>query len=408
MDTIKFIHTADLHLDSPFKGLYHLPTPIFEKLKESTFASFNQIMELALEELVDFVLIAGDLFDGDARSLKAQIALRKGFERLDQAGISVYVIHGNHDHLGGNWAQLKWPENVHFFSKDVEALTYRKNGKTLAYIYGFSYGKRAVTDNMVKYYDKKEGALFHIGMLHGNLEGKEDHDPYAPFTVNQLLEKGLDYWALGHIHKRQILHEDPHIVYPGNIQGRHRKEAGEKGCYVVELSKLETKCRFVPCAAIVWETGIIPIDSLATVDELISTIKKSKESFRMHHKGTVLAIDFVGNGPLHEELNDRQFINEFCDILNDGEEFEENFVWIAECFNHTSRPYHRNVLKNESHFIGDLLRQIDGYNDADFEESLQLLLTNRKANQFLQNKHTNKEEILEKAERLLVEELLRG
>ncbi|HHY74443.1 MAG TPA: DNA repair exonuclease [Bacillus bacterium] len=408
MDAIKFIHTADLHLDSPFKGLNHLPTPIFKKLKESTFVSFNRIIELAISEHIDFVLVAGDLFDNHIRSLKAQISLRKGFERLEEAGICVYVIHGNHDHLGGSWAELTWPENVYFFSENVEVTPFQKKGKTLAYIHGFSYEKRAVTENMVKYYHKKEDDLFHIGMLHGNLEGKDEHDPYAPFTINQLLEKNFDYWALGHIHKRQILHENPTIIYPGNIQGRHRKEFGDKGCFVVELTKLETKQRFVPCAPIVWETENITIDSLVTVDELIIAIKTCKERYRNLRQGAIVTINLLGSGLLHEELNDSQFINDLCDIVNEGEELAENFVWVASCQNNTAIPYNRNLLKSEAHFISDLLQQVDDYNDDFFEEALGMLLKNHKVNPFLQNVKEDRREILVKAERLLLHELLKG
>lgn len=408
MDTIKFIHTADLHLDSPFKGLSHLPSPIFEKLKESTFTSFNQIIELAIREQVDFVLIAGDLFDDHIRSLKAQISLRKGFEKLEKSGIFVYIIHGNHDNLGGSWAQIAWPENVYFFPKDVTVIPFIKNGKTAAHIYGFSYEKREVTESMIKYYDKKEGAVFHIGMLHGNLEGKEDHDQYAPFTVNQLLEKNFDYWALGHIHKKQVLHEyPPYMIYPGNIQGRHRKETGEKGCFIIELNKAEPKQRFVPCASVVWETENVAIDHLKTVDELMIAIKKRKESYRNRWQGTILTINLHGNGILHKQLNDHQFINELCEVTNEDEEQEENFVWIADFENNTAISYNRELLKGESHFISDLLQQVDGYNDQLFEEALHLLLVNRKANVYLENIKEEREAILGKAERLLLQELLK-
>lgn len=407
MDTIKFIHTADLHLDSPFKGLNHLPAPIFEKLTESTFSAFHSIIELAIHEHVDFVLIAGDLFDNNIRSLKAQISLRKGFEKLAKADIYVYVIHGNHDHLGGSWAQISWPENVHFFSKDVEMRPFIKNEKTLAHIYGFSYPKRAVTENMVKYFNKTEGALYHIAMLHGNLEGKEEHDPYAPFTVQQLLEKKFDYWALGHIHKQQLLHKNPYIIYPGNIQGRHKKETGEKGCFIVEAKKAEMKLRFVPCSSIIWETIPIAIDGLETVDELMIAINKNKQLYRSHYEGTILSLYLTGSSSLYEQLNDSQFLNQLSEIVNEGEELEDCFVWVAAIHNDTVPPYNRELLKAETNFISDLLKQIDNYNDRFFEDSLKVVLSNHKANFFLQNFNDDKQEIMKQAERLLLHELLK-
>ncbi|HCF53736.1 MAG TPA: DNA repair exonuclease, partial [Bacillus sp. (in: Bacteria)] len=231
MKQVKFIHAADLHLDSPFKGMeMNVGQSVWERMKQSTFESFERIVDKAIQERVDFVLLAGDLYDAETRSLRAQVFVREQMKRLSQYDIPVFIIHGNHDHLGGSWAAIEFSENVHVFTEPyVEEKSFYKNGELLASIYGFSYLQQAVTDNMTAQYTKMSDAPFHIGMLHGSVEGDAEHNRYAPFQIRELKEKQFDYWALGHIHKREILSEEPYIIYPGNIQGRHRKETGEKG-----------------------------------------------------------------------------------------------------------------------------------------------------------------------------------
>lgn len=243
---LTFIHAADLHLDSPFYGISHLPEPIFARIKESTFASVRHMIDAAVREHVDFILLAGDLFDEANRSLKAQLFLKKQFERLRECGISVYVIFGNHDHLGGEWTPIEWPENVHIFSSAVpEEKSFFKEGRRIASIYGFSYQARALMENQAARYRRSTDAPFHIGMLHGTLSGSEGHDPYCPFTHDDLVKSGMDYWALGHIHKRQVLSaEHPAVIYPGNTQARHIKETGDKGYYLVHVTNGDISYEF--------------------------------------------------------------------------------------------------------------------------------------------------------------------
>ncbi|MGN7300517.1 metallophosphoesterase family protein [Ferdinandcohnia sp. SAFN-114] len=180
MDALTFLHIADLHLDSPFSGLTNLPTKVFKRVQESTFTSLSRLINIAIEQKVDFIIIAGDLFDGEDRSLRAQSRFRKEMERLREHGIEAFVTHGNHDHLSGNWPHFEWPSNVHVFqNENVEVIPYLKNGETVANIYGFSYAKKAVLENKTKFYEKKDGATYHIGILHGSKEGESSHSRYG-------------------------------------------------------------------------------------------------------------------------------------------------------------------------------------------------------------------------------------
>lgn len=253
---ISFIHAADLHLDSPFKGLSNLPESIFRQVRESTFTALDRLIDAAIAKQVDFILIAGDLFDNEKQSLKAQIRLRKAFEKLQEHAISVYLSYGNHDYMSGNRYPVTYPENVFIFpTEEVSSFTFVKDEIKLAQIYGFSYENRAVYERKAKAYKINNQTIpYHIAMLHGSIISNTEHDVYAPFQISDLVEEDFNYWALGHIHKREILKNSPPIVYPGNLQGRNRKETGEKGCYHVVLKDKQADLSFIPLQSIEFQS----------------------------------------------------------------------------------------------------------------------------------------------------------
>ncbi|WP_066233895.1 metallophosphoesterase family protein [Heyndrickxia sporothermodurans] len=330
MKKIRFIHTADLHLDSPFKGLQYLPKSIFKRIQESTFSAFTKIVDSAISMNVDFVLICGDLYDGEDRSIKAQARLRRQMERLQTAGIEAFVLYGNHDHLGGNWTTIEMPPNVHLFSSEVEMKSYISKDGVKVHIYGFSYPERHVKEKRINDYKKIDGADLHIGMLHGHCEGSSTaHQPYAPFSISDLIEKKLDYWALGHIHKQQVLHTEhnPYIVYPGNIQGRHKKESGKKVCLAVELSEHETTFKQIETADIIWENLTLDATSIKTFSDLYGLCKKEIENLRLPTQGMLLQIDIENIDGLEKDALNKIRNGELLEVLQDGEEYEESFVW---------------------------------------------------------------------------------
>src|SRR5690625_1708465 len=269
-DSISFIHAADLHLDSPFKGLTDIPESVFQDVRESTFTALNQLVQTAIMKQVDFILLVGDLFDNDKQSLKAQVQLRKAFQTLQQHDIDVYLSYGNHDYLLGNPYRLAFSDNVHIFSEEqVSHFIYKKNEQELATIYGFSYHQRAVQNNKTKeYLVENKHIPFHIATLHGALHGNQEHDPYAPFTLQQLQAKAFDYWSLGHIHERAVLATKPPIIYPGNTQGRHRNESGAKGCYYVKMTPTDTFYEFVPVQNIQFVQHRLDVSHCVTIDDI--------------------------------------------------------------------------------------------------------------------------------------------
>lgn len=403
---ITFIHAADLHLDSPFVGLKHMPSRLFERMRESTFLAFSRLITFAIKEQVDFVLLSGDLYDEEERSLKAQLKLKKEFERLHEASIEVYVIHGNHDHMGGKWLDLQWPYNVHVFSsKQIDMKVFSKNEVPLAYIYGYSYPSRSVIENMTPHYKKKDNpSVYHIGMLHGSIEGNKEHDVYCPFKVNELISKEFDYWALGHIHKRQLLHQkNPIIAYPGNIQGRHRKEAGEKGFYFVEMNEEVSTTSFISTEEILWKEIDISIDGLNSVSELMKKCEMIVGQIRKSQRSTCLTITITGTGELSSSLQESQTLQDVMDALNEAEGENDHFVWIVKMQNKTYQPIEKN--SKLASFFTDLHETVEHYQSfADVMEPLMQHPVYRKYIEEFTLEEQN--QLLKEAELLLHRELL--
>lgn len=249
---MKFIHAADLHLDSPFLGLQHLPNALLAQVRASTFTAATKVFDKAIAEHVDFVLLAGDLFDRAEQSVAAQAYLFEQFDRLNDAGIPALISFGNHDYLADQHQTVAYPANVTVFGPEVgtQMLTLA-SGETVA-ISGFSYPQRWVPEDQVIQFPTHAATDWHIGMLHGAVStGSGDH--YAPFTVAELLAKHYDYWALGHIHHRQVLNDQPPILYAGNTQGRAITETGTKGAYLVTSRNGQLVPEFFETSTINWE-----------------------------------------------------------------------------------------------------------------------------------------------------------
>lgn len=308
-----------------------LPVERLKILRESTFTAFAKLIDYALESKPDFVLIVGDIYDGEDRSLRAQMRFREGMEKLHVASIPAYILHGNHDHLGGRWTRFESPPNVHVFGGNVETVEFAVNG-TEVRISGFSYNERHVREAVIEHYpiaEKREGA-FHIGMLHGSLTGDETHAVYAPFTKNELLAKRYDYWALGHIHLRQNLHHEPSIVYPGNLQGRHRNEQGVKGFYEVELSKSGTNFEFIPTSSIVFGRLEISCAGINHANEWLKICSDALDSFRSHHGSSIVELSMIDVDGEAVNLFNQSTEEEWLEVLREVVGESEPFVWVQK------------------------------------------------------------------------------
>ena len=237
LSTLRFVHTADLHLDSPFAGFSaNAPGDVTAALRDATFEAYDAIVELCLAEHVDALLVAGDIYDSSDKSLRAQLRFIDGLKRLAAAGIRSFICHGNHDPLDGWEAGFATPVGCHRFGDAVEVVPLDPADPGRAAIYGYSYPRQRVTDNVARQFQRTDDAAFAIGLLHANVGADTGHERYAPCTVDDLAATGMDYWALGHVHTRQVLRSNgPAIVYPGNPQGRHPNELGARGIYIVDV-----------------------------------------------------------------------------------------------------------------------------------------------------------------------------
>lgn len=405
MKSLKFIHTADLHLDSPMVGLKHLQKGIFDVLQESTFTALKKITDTALEHEVDFVIIAGDLYDGEDRSIRAQAVFRNEMARLAEKGIKAFVIHGNHDHLGANHIRLEFPDNVFFFKDQLEKAVYSKEDGTTVHLYGFSYPVRHVTERWIEKYQIIGEADFHIGLLHGHFEGNSDHGKYAPFRLSELLDKGYDYWALGHIHKRTLLSQQPPVVYPGNPQGRNRKEQGNKGAYLVSLTENGAELSFFETAAVIWEEILIDGKNASSFNDAYQLCLSAIDEKRTEGKGVLLAIKIENLDPSLMEVKEKVDSGELLELLQDEEKGELSFVWVHRLDYTETISVDRGELIKQSSFYQELFNTIDEYGEVN--EALSPLFQHSQARRYLSGlADIEKEQLVKDAEKMLFQLLL--
>lgn len=406
----RFIHAADLHLDTPFSGLIHMPENILQQIRESTFRAFDRLIEICIEEQADFLCLSGDIYEQNLRSLRAQIHLQKGLCRLRDHGIRAYIIHGNHDPDDGSKASLAWPENVHFFSsQQVEAVPFLKEGKIAATIYGQSYPTAKFTKNIVKNYMKRPDCPFAIGLLHTNLEGHPEHDNYAPAKMQDLLQAGFDYWALGHIHKRGILSDKhPAVVYPGNTQGRNIKETGEKGCYAVEVSNNEIReIRFIPTHFVRWEQIAAGLEQTETMQDVLDRLYIHIEQIKTSvNTPLILRLLLTGETNMHFEIKQPGVLQDLADSINEEFIRETNWVWIESIQAYTRPPLTMESLKHEDPFLADFFTIIDEWkkDPGVLEEMMNRLFAHRNVRKHLP-RFTDEElwRVIEEAENLMLQ-----
>lgn len=374
MHPFRFIHAADLHLDTPFTGMTGVPDRLRSYLQESTFTALGGLVDLAVSESVDFIVISGDIYDASDSSLRAQLRLKEAWERLERHEIPVYVIHGNHDPLGSR-IRLAVPSNVRIFGSSLESFTAvsRLGQQPVAIVSGISYSSSSVTENLSRYFIRsKDFSLYHIALLHGNVDGQEGHDVYAPCSLAELRESGYDYWALGHIHKRQVLSEAPWVVYPGNLQGRNMKETGAKGCYLVEVDEQgRSDLHFHELDQLRWCELEVPIEGLNSEEEWKLRTEEELEAVRqeMNGKPAIVRLRYTGSGPLHALISSEREARELLSELQRQEEarigtgsaslLPRRIVWPAGLKLHTQAAVDRKQLLAEDSFLGELFRMVE-------------------------------------------------
>ena len=375
MTAFRFIHCSDLHIDSPFKGLASQVPSLTERLRESTFQAFHKIVKLALEEKVDAVLIAGDIFDGADRSLQAQLKFRRGLQELSQEGIPSFIVHGNHD-PSNSWSHtLDWPEGTTIFpGNKVERFPVMRGGKTLAWIYGISYPQKEVNENLALKFNKDQTQGFAVGLLHANVGQQPGHDNYAPCSLQDLISRDFDYWALGHIHEFKILREDnPCIVYSGNSQARHLKETGPKGCCLVTLnSGAPANIRFVATDVVSYRSAKVDVSGNSSINEVLLAIQSQVEELAkesLTHEGLVARLVLTGRTAIHNELQSPGTAKALEEETNTF--FEGHSPWVlVDLSTQTSGTYDIDSLKEGKDFVADLINLCEDDQDKQLERKI--------------------------------------
>ncbi len=368
---MKFIHAADIHLDSPLRGLERYEDAPVDEVRSATRQAFENLVELAIDEEVSLVLLAGDLYDGDWRDYNTGLFFIGQMNRLRHAGISVHLVSGNHDAASQITKNLKLPDNViHYDHKKPQTVVIDELGIA---IHGQSFSGRSVGQDLAAAYPAGDPALFHIGLLHTSLDGRPPHDDYAPCSLDTLHSKGYGYWALGHVHQREEVSRDPWVVFAGSIQGRHVQETGPKGCTLVTVEEGEvTEVETQELDLVRWAVVRVDLSDATSGDSTIEEVRRALQQELDGSGGRLVAARLVleGSSEAHADLtrDPERWIHEYraqaSSLASPG-------VWLEKVQLHTQRPVSLARQLERDDALGDLLRMIAGLESAPLElESL--------------------------------------
>ena len=356
----KFIHAADVHLDSPLHGLERYEGAPVDEIRSATRRAFDNLIELAIEEAVAFVLLAGDLYDGDWKDYNTGLYFVERMGRLRAAGIKVFIIAGNHDASSQITRHLRLPDNVRMFStRSPERVVLAEPGVSVT---GQGFAKRSVTEDLSQAYPPGDPHLFNIGLLHTCLDGKPGHEPYAPCTLDGLRSKGYQYWALGHVHKREEVSRDPWILFPGNIQGRHIRESGAKGCTLVtveggEIAAVEHRSLDV----MRWSLCEVDVSVGETIDEIYELVRECLQSAADAAEGRPVAVRLVlrGTSVAHSVLHAERerWIHEYRALATG---LGGAGIWLEKVSIKTNASVNVAEAAARDDALGGLLRAIGG------------------------------------------------
>ncbi|MFV0445836.1 MAG: exonuclease SbcCD subunit D [Planctomycetaceae bacterium] len=368
---MKFLHAADVHLDAQLRGLAAREGAPVELLQRATRDAFRNLISLAVSEGVDFVVIAGDLFDRGWADTRTWLWAKQELQRLEVASIPVYLIRGNHDSLGDGAQRLSWPSNVHEFRGD-QPETMRIETLRVS-LHGQSYSSRAVTEDLSANYPEAVPRDFNIGLLHTSLTGDAVHATYSPTTPENLKLKGYDYWALGHIHGFQRVQEEgPAIVFPGCTQGRHVNEPDAKGCVLVTVDdRHAVQVEFRALDAVRWRRQTLHLQSEDGRDEFLVRAQSALADCQAQSEGRSLALrlELRGATACHHwltsdagQLEARAEVDSIAHSLGD--------IWVERLDVRTSPPIDVAELRRSTDLLGELLRDLERLRSAEDDELL--------------------------------------
>ena len=300
---LKLLHAADLHIDSPLRGLEKYPDAPVDMIRAATRRATENLVALALDEQVDAVLLAGDVYDGDWRGYDTGLFFQRQLGILGDAGIRVYLVSGNHDAQSQITKNLRLPNNVRKF--DTHQSQSIEDPHVGLIVHGQGYARRDVMENLAADYPQAAPGMFNVGLLHTALTGRAGHTKYAPCSVEELVSRGYGYWALGHVHTREVVSEEPHIVFPGNIQGRSIRETGPKGCTLVTVTdKGSVAVEHRDLDVVRWAHLRVDAASADDLDDVCELVRTQLAAERDQSDGRLVAarVTVTGRSAAHAEL----------------------------------------------------------------------------------------------------------
>jgi len=368
----RFIHAADIHLDSPLRGLAGQQGKVAERIRTAARAAFDALVGQAIDDEVSFFVIAGDLYDGDWRDYQTGLFFVGQMGRLAKAGIPAFVLHGNHDAESKITRRLTLPENVQVFSAR-KPQTFRLDTLGVA-LHGHSFAQRDITENLSLGYPEPIPGLFNIGVLHTALGGMGGHANYAPCSLSDLLGKGYDYWALGHVHQHAVLNERPYVVFPGNLQGRHIREAGPKGaCFVSVEDGAVVDLLHVAVDAVRWAHLTVSVTDCNRLQDVADQLRDAIEgAVGADADGRLLAcrLEIQGRSELHSQIvasTEHLLAEARAAALSMG----EDAAWVEKIRVSTEPLEDPAQLAAREDALGELLSSLSqAAHDADFLETL--------------------------------------
>ena len=374
---VKFIHTADLHLGSRLQ--INTDGNLDNDYQEAVYNSFAKIVNQAIENEVHFVLIAGDVFDNEARSVRATRFFKEQCLKLDEHDIKVYIINGNHDPYRIDGELLELPSNVKICdSEDVSQFQVYQNDKLIARIVGQSYRGSSESRKMFTYYTTPDQSVYNIGLLHTQLEPNNSN--YVPVSKEELKNHNhIDYWALGHIHQKTIINDHiPYIIYPGIPQGRDIGETGLGGFFMVHLEPENTYYEFKATSDFVFKQIELDIEEMEedTISELNYYVKekleKSYQSFDKEIKGYVIRLLLKGSTEIYDILNEQEeeVLNDLLTNLRPYFSKKSPSLWINNIINHTSKKVaNLSEIKENDPFIKEFTNFVENLADDEKEKA---------------------------------------
>jgi len=359
--TFKYIHTADLHLDSPFISLGKVDHELANVLRDASLDALDNIVELAITEQVNFVLFAGDIYDGARRGVRAQFRFLKGLRKLDEHGIRALVIHGNHDPISEGWSAIsEFPANTHFFSANHPETLDFDFGDDHVTVTGMSFPTRHVTESLSRRFKVPAARGFHIAMLHTALDDSERGANYSPTWSTQLKASGFDYWALGHIHTRTEPGEHPFIVYPGNPIGRGfgANERGQKGVYLVTVKDGQADVDFRVTGNAVFLELTVDASDFANIsdlqDQVVNRLAQVALESIVEYVACRVVID--GRTSLYDALKRPDLNDDFLEALADITLRRDVQIFWTSLLDQTLPLLDLTTVADDS-FLGVMVRQ---------------------------------------------------